>query len=372
MRRLISMMLFHIKMYFQSPLGVLAFIGPVVLSVFALWCVQQQGSITSMGRVGISITDGAIVSEELVAELEEMNIVVEEMAREDIRAGAEKGKIDVGIISETENRLKSLANNESVVTLVYDEGNTTSVQIKQIVERKLSRLSYLAYASNGDEKVFEKLIYEQKEGMLEVGLAEKTNMEQIIAFGMFVFMFLMNVGFSLSPMMREKEQGIVERIRLSSMRQSVYIGGHILGSLVLLILQMSLQGIGFMLFDQDQGINYLQFLGIGVTLCIVGISIACLLMSFTKNSSQFMMVINIGVIPLCVVSDCLVPLELLPTWVQNISIIFPLTWVIKAYKGMIAERGIDELIIYLGVAILISTTLVLLTIVVEKQKKVCI
>lgn len=347
----------NLKMFFNNKLGILFLLAPVILSTVILGKIAISQELLTIGKVGmIASTENKMV-EEVKENLKDKFFRVEEVTEDQIDEQIKKGKIDAAIKVE-----------EDGVAVFYPDGSGVGKQIEGIVTVQMATHKLLQQMSGGDVDILDTLkeSYQNKMPTLVTGYFVE-EMAAGSAFGMFIFVFLMIVGVSLSPMMRDREGKVFERIQVAPIKKYEYVLGHVLGSLCILSVQIMLQGIAFKLLKVNAGIDTLGFILIGIVLAVVGISISLVILAFTKKVSYYYMVIGLGVTPLAMMSDCLVPIEMMPQWIQDLSYISPVRWVMIAYKEMVGGTNVGTMLYALSIALVISVVLILIHIVKEQH-----
>ncbi|MGL5674944.1 MAG: ABC transporter permease [Cellulosilyticaceae bacterium] len=361
-----NMMKHNLKMFFNTPIGFVLLFAPILLSTVMLGKMMVVNEVVKLGTVGVFVQQKDQTTDYLEEQLGSKGLVVKVYEEDLLHKAVEDGQVDMGISIKTEDFYQSLAKGENVVKFVYDTSNNIGKQIEGITTQQLAKLQMLVQKSGGDKVVFQEMLqaFQTKLPALEKEEEDK-GFGVSIAFGFFVFIFLMVGGFSMSPIMREQEGKIYGRISMSTTKTYQYYIGHLLGSLCILILQVLIQGIVFQMLDIHTGIKLGAFMLIGSVLALISIALSMLILSLTKKVAIYHMVIGIGVTPLCMMSDCLVPIEMMPKWLSDVSYLSPIRWIMNSYQGMLQGESLQSILGTLGVAVVIAMVMILISIVIQ-------
>ena len=356
----------NLKMFFSHPLGVVILLAPVLLSSFTIGKMFIQQDIIRVGILGIYTEDTSGLDQVLMKGVEEAVVTTRIYdEKEALQDAFLQGDVDVSLCIETTELMASLISQQQVLKLQYREGHSESMAVNYVVEGQVQKLQMLAQLSDGTVADLQAML-DKLATAVDTEVMNVLTMSTV--FGIFTLIFLIVVGVSLSPIMREREQKLYDRICLTSIKRYQYLGGHLMGSFCILMVEVLLQTLAFKVMGIDTGLNVAGFILIGAVLTVVGMSISMLILAFTKQTTIYYMVIGIGVTPLCMMSDCLFPIELLPEWVDKISYISPIRWVMKGYKVMLQGNNVKEMLMALGVALVLAAVLILISMVKEQHK----
>lgn len=367
MNQILKIAKHNIRMFFLRPWGILILFVPILLSVFTQF-LFNDGQVMAIGAIGIYVEDTSdvtqLIEEKLIAAQVNITHYKDKGKLED---AVRLNNIDLGIIMAYDNSYEALKKDSMPYEFVRLEEDQVSGKIETLKEVFTTQVNYfnqLIKASQSEDGFYR--LYEevkQSEPKIHVLNDIKTMMTMKISFSFFVMMFLITVGISLSPMMREREYYVYERIVVAPLKKYQYILGHLVGAFIIVFTQIIIQFCGMKWIKVDFNLDGFKFLIIGVVLCIVGISISLLILAISKKSMTYYLIMGIGLTPLCMLSNLFLPIELLPTWIQNISYLSPIRWIVKGYEDMVYNRPIQDMLGGLGIAVLIATVLILVSLI---------
>lgn len=365
MNQILKIAKHNIRMFFIRPWTIGLLFIPIILSLCAQYLFNSDQTLLS-GEVGIYAQDKSQLTSVLEEELKADQVVMryyedEAKLREDVEAN----DIDLGLVMAYDNSYKALKEGQMPYKLIF----TQESQVQTVVTEKVMRLARLIESSK-DEADFQKL-YNQVED-LKPTIHTQGEVREIMAmttgFSFFIMMFLLTAGIGLSPMMRERELYVYDRITVAPLRKYQYVLGHVLGAFIILFIQILIQLVSMKLLKLNFNLDSLEFIAIGITLCIVGIAISLLIFALSKESTLYYLMMGIGVTPLCMLSDTFFPIELFPVWLEKISYLSPIRWVMMGYKAMINGKPFMQIMTTLVVAMLIAIVLILMSLMLTSNR----
>lgn len=162
-----------------------------------------------------------------------------------------------------------------------------------------------------------------------------------IAFFVFFFVFLLTCVFFL----RERSQGTLERLMATPVNRLEIIIGYVLGLGVFALLQSAvvLLFTVFALQIHYKGSLALVFL-IEVMLMLVAANLGILASAYAANEFQAVQFIPIVIVPQALLSGAFWAVEEMPSWLQPLSRIMPMTYANEALRDvMIKGQGFGDI-----------------------------
>ena len=285
-----------------------------------------------------------------------------------MKEAIEKEEITLGLEAVSMNSFKDMKEGRAPYKVVKMHEDETAGQIIELIESKLGQLKLLTEHAENEmalNKAY-KQVRSYKPSMIQTNTMQE-GITMNIVFSFFIMMFLLTVGVSLSPLIREREKEVCTRILATPINRYQYVLGHLLGAYTIVFSQMLMQLIAMRFLKVDFNLNNLQFIIIGIVLCFIGLGISMLILAFSKNSVMYYMIMGTGVTPLCMMSDTFFPVEFFPQWLEKLSYISPIRWIMMGYRGMVNNAGLEVVLRALVVALLISIVMVLISLVKESH-----
>lgn len=368
MKQILRIAQHNVRMFFVRPWAMVLLLSPILLSVVASQFFGAD-QMMSMGKVGIYTKDESRFSQIVEEELMGQGLQIQYYEQSDmLKEAVAKEKIDLGLMGTSDNIYDTIKQGGTPFIATKLDESKVGDEAQSIAENKLGQIALLIQESESEAVFYDKyeVVINHKPTMVQSNIMQD-KLTMTIVFSFFVMMFLLTVGVSLSPMMREKEQYVYTRILSSPIKRCEYVLGHLMGGFIIVFGQLLLQLLAMRMLSIDFNLNNLQFIGIGIILCAVGLAISMLILSFSKNSTIYYLIMGTGVTPLCMFSDTFFPVELFPDWLEKLSYLSPIRWIMMSYRGMINGIGTGEIVRSLMSALLIAGVLILISLVKESK-----
>lgn len=364
----IKVIMFHnLKLFLQSPISIVMLMAPVIIIAASSLLFKDLGSMP-IAAVGFYSEDVSEVTELLIEELEERQLEVVVAASEmELKELVSEKKVQGTVDIDAEDMIASLYNEEAAIR-VAQIGESQKAQFAQEqVATILKQYDMRAKQAYGDSVAFLEISKAaEAEGLHVVVETEYKDIEQMLtSLGFFILIFLFTCSKSLQPMIKEKESYVYSRIKTGAIKEHEYLLGHILGSLIVLTIQSIILCVGIAVMGVDFQINSVQLLVICSVLAMVGVSISLLVYQFTKKTNDYYVISTFVITLLCMIGGGMFPVEYLPSGLQQINTLSPISWVVMAYKNMLMQGEWWQVAKCLSMAILIS--LVILLFILYKQ-----
>lgn len=180
----------------------------------------------------------------------------------------------------------------------------------------------------------------------------------------FVMIFLL-VIVGVITVTREKIQGTQDRLYSTPLRSSERLLGYVIGLLLIAILMITLLLVfGVFVFGARVQGNVILLIFAAFLFGVTHIFMAVFLSNFAQNELQAIQFAPLTAIPSMALGGMLVPIVSLPTWLQPVSYIVPLTYGINLFEGiMLKGWGFTELwidfVVVAGMCLIFFTLAVL-------------
>jgi len=289
--------------------------------------------------------------------------------KDDVKKTLDKEDASVGVTINSKNVYEDIKNNkENIVEVISSKDDSSKEYVLSVLNTSLSQIS--SFGNNLEE--YNKA-YEEYEKDKYKFVYEETKLEEVMAymimFGLFTMAFLFLAGGGINPLLKEKELKIDKRILVSKVSKVEYALGHILGCFVLLLLQSITLVASFYFFNPDFNINFFYMILLSFVLSVVGIALALTVLSISNSSSMYYTLLSMIITPMCLLSGGFVPINFMPQMTQNFSLVLPLTWVNSAFSKILSNGSNSKIFMDLLVSLSISVVLIMIYLVVEKNKK---
>lgn len=327
----------------------------------------------SMGRsgnyfnVGIYTQDKSEMVEKLLPKNKLGDIDVKDSEKE-LKESLDNGDISVGIIIDSKDVYEDIkSNKESAIKVLSEKENGNKDYVLGVLNTNIMQINSFGDSKEEYLKMYDS--YEKNKYKFEYGGSDISKaIPYITMFGLFTMAFLFIGGRCLIPLLNERELKIDKRILVSKTTKPQYLLGHILGCFILLLLQSIILVVSFYILNPSFDISLGWMMILSFTLSFMGIAVGLTILSVSNNSSMYYTLLSVLITPMCLLSGGFMPIEFMPKVIQNISLVFPLTWINSAYKKILFNG--DGLSIGLDIlaAISISFVLIILYLVLESKR----
>lgn len=163
----------------------------------------------------------------------------------------------------------------------------------------------------------------------------------------------LNTGIGL---VNDFESGFMDKMRVAPINKSSILFGRLFSSAIIIVVQVGIilligLTLGVTIASGILGVLLMLFIAALFGIAWSGISLFVALN--TKNSETTLSVGLLTTFPLLFLSAAVMPLGLLPDWVQQVAIYNPFTYVAQAFQSLIIKGFIWDTIGYALIAILI-------------------
>ncbi len=137
---------------------------------------------------------------------------------------------------------------------------------------------------------------------------------------------------------REHGWGTWDRLRASSATTANIMAGKLGPVLALSVIQMlGLFGLGIVLFDLQIAGSMTALLLIMVTFAVAMLGFGMTITALSRTSLQLNTFANLGGMVFAIVGGAMVPIAVLPGWVQTVAHLTPVYWAMQGFLGVVLE-----------------------------------
>lgn len=148
------------------------------------------------------------------------------------------------------------------------------------------------------------------------------------------------VGFVAMMFYREYGWGTWDRLRATPARLGEVVVGKAAPLFATAVLQQVLLfAAGALFLDLEIRGSRLGLLLVGAALCANLVGMGLCLAAFSRSVNQVQALANVGTMLFGTVGGALVPLSLLPWWVQSIAPATPSYWAMRGFRSALLEAG---------------------------------
>ena len=322
----------------HRSLGLL-FVAPIlVMSIFGYVFRSQENQITNVAVVNedTPATGQQSAAAPLIDSLKSNgDLAVTELSREAATEAVRDGTQKVAIVFGPDFSRDLTTNRKANIDVIVEGSNpgqasaalgAVSQSIMKDVTVVFRQLVPPAFASAVPSEPPLNLEVTRLYGSADLEMLDFFAPMFIAYIGFFMIFLLTSVSF-----LRERTQGTMERLSASPVTRLELVLGYMLGfgffsvlqALVLLLFTI------YALQVKYSG-NLLSIFVVTLALVLGAVNLGILLSAFARNELQAIQFIPIVILPQVLLSGLLWPVQEMPTWLQSIARLMPLTYAIDA------------------------------------------
>uniref|UniRef100_A0A7C2WC89 ABC transporter permease n=1 Tax=Thermorudis sp. TaxID=1969470 RepID=A0A7C2WC89_9BACT len=165
------------------------------------------------------------------------------------------------------------------------------------------------------------------------------------------------IGMSMG-LVGYRERGILRRIKATPFPLWKFLVAHVLSQLGIAVLQAIIFiGLAMTLFDLTVAGDVLSMLVMVISGCLAFISLGFIVSGMTRNVETASAVATIVTFPMMFLSGVFFPIDTAPAWMQPITKIMPLTYLVEALREIII-RGQSILTTWPNLLVMVATAVV--------------
>jgi len=169
---------------------------------------------------------------------------------------------------------------------------------------------------------------------------------------MFSFMLVLTVGWLF---VAERRQGTMLRLRAAPLSRGAILLGKMLPCFLLSLIQgFVLLVAGKLVFGMSWGPQPLWIVPVVVSTSFAAVGLAMLVASVARTETQVAIFGTLLVLVLAGVSGCLMPRDLMPEQMKQISRVTPHAWALDAYGQLLINPQPEVGIVMLACAMLVG------------------
>lgn len=367
----------NIKLMLRNKASIfLIFLIPLFSTLILRIQISSMNTMDTL-RMSVIVFDNSSSSEsdELLRVLKNnstYNITVEEGTTNNLEDAKERSinlankSINNGFVYIPSDFSKAIFNgfDDNVITIFTTGTDDRLNVLKSNIDMVLLRFNSYSKVANGDKEVFKELMERAELGKtvgesVSISEGEKildnTGKNKIYDFGYFVAIMSIALIFSgnfISDIfIEEKNNRVLKRITITKSSMLNYGVVKAIASLGILIIQTTMVVIGIKLFvsvdlGMDLGEIAILTFGLGLIFNTLRLALGTIFESVSTANYLAFFIVTIS----SLMSGLYFPIDTVPKWMQNISLLMPQTWIVKTAEQILL--GISGWIILFGVIVM--------------------
>lgn len=366
MRNILLIVLNILKATFRKKGNIIIYVFLPLLGVL-LSLVLNSSSGSSELRVGYLSNDRGVLSEEFEDMLSSNEgFAVSDVEEAEINDMLLEQMLDVVIVLPEGFTESVYSGDLKDIEIISLKGLETTAWAEQLLGSYTDVLAKMSAASDGDKVMFSKMYGLYKEGsvMMNVSLLEDKQVEKsmtVTSIGFLIMFMMLGTSFTSMIILKEKRSRTFYRICTAPVNSRQYILANAITSLLIVIIQIIIiQLVMKFVLRIDSGISDPALFVILLMFGLVAIGIGLIITAFSSSSYMAGSLTTLIMTPTCMLGGCFWEIDLMPEFMQKISLFMPQRWAIDAVEKLQKSgAGAD---IYLNLLVLAAFALALILI----------
>jgi ABC-2 type transport system permease protein len=290
-------------------------------------CIQASGNSTNPCTATVSFVEDPAIGAQLLSPVKGM-----------VEGYVEREAMSVQMPSKIQTGIRQAAS-----LLPADQGAI----IATLGDKLASQIS----ESNGNLGVDYQVMTPEKYKQTITPTSVEENVPGYTIYG--VFFIAATIATSL---FREKNEGTFRRLQAAPITRGVLLAGKLLPYYLINLIQIVVMfTVGVVVFHLNLGHDYLTLALLSLTVAATATGLGLLLAALTKNQEQASSTGTLLSILLSVVGGMMVPVWVMPKFMQSLAYFTPHAWALKGFQDVIVRgQGLPEVMPAIGALLLFA------------------
>jgi ABC-type multidrug transport system, permease component len=343
---------------------VIFFILPVCGFIFSFFTYGR----TNIGVSTIAVVDldHSSLSQDVIQSLHEGStgrLKIAAVSGREIKTKIISGEIDCAVIIPA-GFAKSIYNGHTPkIDLVSVKGEAATAWMKQYLHAVLASLQDIGDAAAGRKEIFTQIYDRYQREHLALAMTEihdqTANKEMTTQnIGFLIMLMLFGIGNTSELILSEKRNRTFHRICAAPVTARMYLLSNVVANLLIVMIQVCLALLVMTkIFGIITYVPFIQLFAVLVLFGLVAIALGLFVVSFSSDTSRAITLQNLIVVPTCLLTGCLWPLEIMPKAIQRIAEFLPQRWAIAAIQKLQEGAGFSRVLVHLSIIIAFALAL---------------
>lgn len=329
----------------QSKAKLIMIIGLPILSILIYFLSYGAQSGTTALKIGLVNEDPGVYTSQMVTWMKEDSDSVKSVSKADGYKKLTGGQLDALVIFEKGSEKSIAALDPQHIKVKSMQGDTVNKAVKRTVDASLGNMMTMIKASEKGGQDFS--TYAKTFDHAQISVTQKTTSNQqdvVLMMSMqilgFLCMMLLYAAGNLGELiLQEKEDGTFYRLMSTPLSSKAYLFGNALFSLAVVVTEViiCLTAMRFV-FRIDPGVSYFALFGVLFVFSIMAVLLS-LALGFTATSRKSVSGLQMILFTLTsLLSGALIPVQIMPAFMQKIAEFLPQYWVMNAITTL-QENG---------------------------------
>lgn len=347
MRQFIEMFKAQLRMTFREKQAWFwGIFFPVILMVVFMVIFSGESDEEFEAKV-VFVQEGANSDLEMIfnqlKEIPVFQIESEDVTKEEAEELLKEKEIDAAIVlpgSENETSFLLMVNKE-------DEQSVTTQAVRGILDEYIQSTNLAVAQAKPTYRLDFEAISSGKEDI---------EYQDFILTGMIALSIAQGGMFGMVDLVEMRRKGLIKRLRMTPANMGLFGFSDMIMRVIYAIIQLILLTlIGVIFFGANLHINFMSLVIVFLLGALSFNAIGYFISSYSKTTEAYMGVANIASFLMMFLSGVFFPIETMPSWLQPISYILPLTYFAEGIRdSMVYGEGILTGNYWLGIGVLVA------------------
>ncbi|MGR6606961.1 ABC transporter permease [Bacillus velezensis] len=341
----------------KSKKQLILYIGAPLIGVFLSFMTNANGGAETL-NIGILDQDGGEVAQDTVTFLKGLDHVkISEETDASASSKIASGKMEALITFEKGFSQSVKDGKPSHIGMTSLKGAQVTGYVSSYLYNYMNSAASIGKSSGGDEKAFQAMYADFKHSPIQTEsavLKDTSNHKEMTysVIGYLIIIMLYSAGNLTELMIKERENRTYYRLLSTPITSKQYVLANAAVNIIIMAVQI-IFAVLFMgaAFHIHPSFPLWQLFVLMMLFALSAIGIAFIAVGFSNSSSSASALLNLIVVPTCLLAGCFFPGNIMPKTVQTIAEFLPQRWVLDTVDQLHHGRTLQSLtlnIIILG------------------------
>ncbi|UQD51468.1 ABC transporter permease [Bacillus methanolicus] len=370
MRDLFWLISHTLKRTFSNKKSILLYFGTPLIGIIISLLAYGRSTATEL-HVGIVNQDPNNITNDTIHFIKGIDhISVTNVKESEIDDKITSGKLDCVLIFHSGFSKSVQEGNPNHIQIVSIRGTEITGFIKSYLYHYIDNIAAIGKIAKGDEHTFSEMHKRFQQAPFKISvypLRDTSKHKQMTyqSIGYLLMVMLLSAGNLAEIILKEKENRTYFRLLSTPISAKQYVLSNIIVNMIVMTGQIIITLIMMdTVFRIKTNIPFWQMATILMLFALVAIGVALMTVAFACSSASSGSMLNLLVVPTCMLAGCFWPVDIMPAFVQKLADFLPQRWALDTLLKLQHRHHFGSL--YLNILILFAFALTFFLIAVYK------
>ncbi len=307
--------------------------------------------------IGICDEDNSQLSEYIINDLQKNKFYnIKRVEKDKLLANTINYELDYTLHIKKGFEDNFFVHDDLTISDYYLVENEYILNAKTYLETSINHLITIKNSTENKEEFYQ-VLNDFKSSILKVKNENDNSadiQQAISSIGFIVYFLIFLSVITCGLILEDKKNKSIQRIFNSPISLKRFLFESLLSYIVVGFIQVTFLLFFFkFLLNFEYGPHFIILYLLVFIFSITSISMGLLVVSLVKHPIQAYLIVGVMASPLAMLGGCYWPIEMMPDWLQKISLFIPTTWVMKGAKDLIlGQEGFLSVIDNIGILVL--------------------